>query len=102
MFKEHKSKQRPSRHAGGEHSKGRRQFGGGSRHGFGRGDFPAGRKLSSGELQLVLLALLEIQPAHGYELIDLCVFYMKSPDIRSMYHDRKENFCHIRLKKIFG
>lgn len=42
--------------------------------GFGRGfmgdhGFPGARKLSSGELQLVLLALLDEQPAHGYELI---------------------------------
>ncbi|WP_395370872.1 PadR family transcriptional regulator [Komagataeibacter diospyri] len=37
--------------------------------GFGRGDFPAGRKLGSDELQLVLLALLAERPAHGYELI---------------------------------
>lgn len=84
MFKEHKSRHRPPRHAGEEHSKGRRQFRGGSLHGFGRGDFPAGRKLSSGELQLVLLALLEIQPAHGYELIRLLEeksggFYAPSP-----------------------
>lgn len=31
--------------------------------------FPRGRKLGSRELQLVLLALLAEQPAHGYELI---------------------------------
>ena len=31
--------------------------------------FPSGRKLGADELQLVLLALLEEQPAHGYELI---------------------------------
>ncbi len=30
---------------------------------------PGGRRLSSGELQLVLLALLAERPAHGYELI---------------------------------
>ena len=37
--------------------------------GGGPGGLPGGRKLSSGDLQLVLLALLEKQPAHGYELI---------------------------------
>ena len=37
---------------------------------MGGGDgFPPGRKLSADELQLVLLALLAEQPAHGYELI---------------------------------
>ena len=30
---------------------------------------PPGRKLAAGELQLILLALLAEQPAHGYELI---------------------------------
>jgi DNA-binding PadR family transcriptional regulator len=33
------------------------------------GGFRAGRKLSSGDLQLLILALLARQPAHGYELI---------------------------------
>lgn len=44
----------------------------GGRHGrgglWGRG-IPGGRKLSSGELQLLILALLEHGPAHGYEII---------------------------------
>lgn len=31
--------------------------------------FPGGRKLSSSDLQLVILALLAEKPAHGYELI---------------------------------
>ncbi|MCH4092559.1 PadR family transcriptional regulator [Acetobacter sp.] len=84
MFKDHTSRHRPSRHADGEHPTGRRRFGDGSRHGFGRGDFPAGRKLSSSELQLVLLALMATQPAHGYELIRLLEeksggFYAPSP-----------------------
>jgi DNA-binding PadR family transcriptional regulator len=56
----------------GRHGFGRR-FGGGHGSGFGRGfgggDVPAARKLSSEELQLVLLALLAERPAHGYELI---------------------------------
>ena len=40
--------------------------------GFGGGDdenLTRGRKFSSDELQLLLLALLEQQPSHGYELI---------------------------------
>jgi DNA-binding PadR family transcriptional regulator len=60
----------PSLHAIGRH-------GPGGGHGFGRrsrsfmgGDgAPFGRKLTSNDLQLVLLALLAEQPAHGYELI---------------------------------
>lgn len=52
---------------------------------FGRGDhFPAGRKFSSHELQLMLLALLEKKAAHGYELIRQLEalsdgFYVPSP-----------------------
>lgn len=47
---------------------GGRGFGGG--RGFMGGDgVPGGRRLSAAELQLVLLALLAEQPAHGYELI---------------------------------
>ena len=36
---------------------------------MGGGGMPGGRKLSSADLQLVILALLLKQPAHGYELI---------------------------------
>ena len=74
------------------HRRGRHGFGGGPGPGFGgfgRGfmggdDFPTGRKLSAAELQLVLLALLAEQPAHGYELIRLLEersggFYAPSP-----------------------
>jgi DNA-binding PadR family transcriptional regulator len=51
--------------------RGRSWYGGfGHPGGFrGGGDFPGARKLSAAELQLVLLALLAEQPAHGYELI---------------------------------
>jgi DNA-binding PadR family transcriptional regulator len=62
------------------------------RHGHGRldggfasaGGFLAGRKLSSGDLQLLILALLARQPAHGYELIKTIEeisggFYTPSP-----------------------
>ncbi|HTV77214.1 MAG TPA: PadR family transcriptional regulator [Steroidobacteraceae bacterium] len=37
--------------------------------GGGRGGFGPGRKLGSGDLQLLLLALLAEKPSHGYELI---------------------------------
>jgi len=52
---------------------------------MGGGDgFPGGRKLSSADLQLVLLLLLGERPAHGYELIRMLEersggFYAPSP-----------------------
>ena len=57
--------------------------------GIGGGDFGfggAGRKLSSSDLQLLLLALLEEQPRHGYELIKALDersggFYTPSPGV---------------------
>jgi DNA-binding PadR family transcriptional regulator len=73
-------------HGMGRH---RRRFGG-----FGSGfagamgmsgrAFMAGRRLASGDLQLVLLALLEERPSHGYELIKALEersggFYSPSP-----------------------
>jgi DNA-binding PadR family transcriptional regulator len=70
MFKNHFSHPHRIFHAIGRRH-GRHGFG----HGFdpggfmGGGGFPSGRKLGSAELQLVLLALLAEQPAHGYELI---------------------------------
>jgi DNA-binding PadR family transcriptional regulator len=73
-------------HGAGRHRPG--PGGGGSRlhgGGFMGGDgFPAGRKLGSPDLQLVLLALLERAPAHGYELIRQLEersggFYIPSP-----------------------
>jgi DNA-binding PadR family transcriptional regulator len=66
-------------HRGGHHR------GGGHSRGFMGGDgFPPARKLSSADLQLVLLALLAEQPAHGYELIKTLEersggFYAPSP-----------------------
>jgi DNA-binding PadR family transcriptional regulator len=64
-------------------------FGGGygGPGGFGGGDgdgFPRGRKFSSDDLQLLLLALLDAQPSHGYELIKALEtrsngFYSPSP-----------------------
>ena len=68
--------------------RGRGGFGhghGGSGRGFMGGDgIPGGRRLGAAELQLVLLALLAEQPAHGYELIRMLEersggFYAPSP-----------------------
>ena len=52
--------------------------------GFGPRGVSAGRKLGSGELQLLILALLEEQPRHGYDLIKELTertggFYAPSP-----------------------
>ena len=66
-------------------------FGGfGREHGgpgfMGGGGIPGGRKFSSADLQLVLLALLAERPAHGYELIKALEersngFYVPSPGV---------------------
>ena len=53
---------------------------------MGRGGLPGGRKLSSADLQLVILAFLEKQQAHGYELIRAIEersngFYVPSPGV---------------------
>jgi DNA-binding PadR family transcriptional regulator len=57
----------------GRHSRGR-GFAGFGQHfrdgdGPGGSGFGRGRKLASGDLQLLILALIEDQPRHGYELI---------------------------------
>jgi DNA-binding PadR family transcriptional regulator len=61
-------------------------FAGGFTGGMGMGGraFRAGRRLASGDLQLVLLALLSERPSHGYELIKALEersggFYSPSP-----------------------
>ena len=71
---------RGHRHLGG--------FGFDPRGGFGEGGrgFGAGRKLSSADLQLLLLALLAEQPRHGYELIKALDersggYYVPSPGV---------------------
>ncbi|HVO04451.1 MAG TPA: PadR family transcriptional regulator [Candidatus Cybelea sp.] len=51
----------------GGHHHGRGGFFG--RHGRGGDGFRMGRKLGAGDLQLLLLVLLEENPRHGYELI---------------------------------
>lgn len=65
----------------GRHGSGGRGFGRGF---MGDGGMPAGRKLTAADLQLLLLALLDERPAHGYELIRLLEersagFYAPSP-----------------------
>jgi DNA-binding PadR family transcriptional regulator len=70
-----------ARHGGG---RGGFLAGLGDGEGFGGRGFPAGRKLSSGDLQLLLLALLEEKSSHGYELIKALEersggFYTPSP-----------------------
>ena len=67
---------------------GRNRFGRGGPGFFGRGgdDFPGARRLSSQDLQLVILALLAEKPAHGYELIKIIEersdgFYTPSPGV---------------------
>lgn len=59
-------------------------FARGGRWGSGDGEFSRGRKFSSDDLQILLLALLADAPRHGYELIKLLDarsngFYTPSP-----------------------
>ena len=72
------------------HDRGSRRFGHfgsgfmGGAAGWGGRAFRAGRRLASGDLQLVLLALLSDRPSHGYELIKALEersggFYVPSP-----------------------
>jgi len=79
------------REAGPQHRGGGPHGGHGARgrgpggFGFGDGgDLPRGRKLSSDDLQLLLLALIAETPSHGYELIKALEtrsngFYVPSP-----------------------
>jgi DNA-binding PadR family transcriptional regulator len=71
---------------GRRHGRGFGHFSGGFMDGMGMGGraFRAGRRLASGDLQLVLLALLAERPSHGYELIKALEersdgFYSPSP-----------------------
>lgn len=70
------------RHGGPRHwGRGRGGF-----WGFGGAGIPVGRRFSSADLQLVVLALLEERPAHGYELIRALEersggFYAPSPGV---------------------
>lgn len=87
------------RHRGPQDAQGEREYFMGHRHGrrfghftagfmggmgMGGRAFRAGRRLASGDLQLVLLALLAERPSHGYELIKALEersdgFYSPSP-----------------------
>src|SRR6201987_3238200 len=59
----------------------------GGRHGFGGGDrVRAGRMLATGDLRLIMLALIAEQPRHGYEIIKVLEektagWYSPSPGI---------------------
>lgn len=85
VFKHGRHCQHPL-HAVGHGRRGGHVHGAGSGRG-GRGfgdDMPRGRKFSSEDLQLLLLALIEQQPRHGYELIKALSehsngFYSPSP-----------------------
>ncbi len=71
------------KHGHGKHGHGR--HGGPDGFGFGdEGGLPRGRKLSSDDLQLLLMALIAERPSHGYELIKELEkrsngFYVPSP-----------------------
>jgi DNA-binding PadR family transcriptional regulator len=86
MFSDHHHRYRDALFAIGRRAGRRSWRPGGGGWGFGDGGFPGGRKLSSDELQLVILALLEERPAHGYELIKTLEersggFYAPSPGV---------------------
>ncbi|HXO63425.1 MAG TPA: PadR family transcriptional regulator [Steroidobacteraceae bacterium] len=74
----------PSYFMGHRHGRRFGIFGAGFGGGMGGRAFSAGRRLASGDLQLVLLALLAERPSHGYELIKALEersggFYSPSP-----------------------
>jgi DNA-binding PadR family transcriptional regulator len=88
MFHHHDHRLRAMRRERGPGGHGGFGFGprGGGRGFVGGGGVPGGRKLSSADLQLVVLALLERQAAHGYELIRTLEetsngFYTPSPGV---------------------
>jgi DNA-binding PadR family transcriptional regulator len=85
----------------------RHRFGRGGHGFFGRGqggDFPGSRRLGSQDLQLVILALLEKQPAHGYELIKRVEersngFYSPSPGVIYPALTFLEEIGHARVEQ---
>jgi DNA-binding PadR family transcriptional regulator len=107
MFYDHRHhKHRFAFFAMGRHG-GRHRFGHGG-HGFfghGRGgDFPGSRRLSSNDLQLVILALLAERPAHGYELIKTIEersggFYTPSPGVIYPALTFLEEVGHARVEQ---
>jgi DNA-binding PadR family transcriptional regulator len=86
---------------------GRHRFGRGGHGFFGRGaggDFPGSRRLGSQDLQLVILALLEKRPAHGYELIKSIEersngFYSPSPGVIYPALTFLEEIGHARVEQ---
>lgn len=74
--------------------------------GFGFGDeggMPRGRKLSSDDLQLLLLALIGEQPSHGYELIKALEqrsngFYVPSPGMMYPALACMEDLGHVSIQ----
>ena len=90
------------RHFGG---RGSGRFAGGfmGPQGFGGGDFRTGRKLSSADLQLLILALLAEKPRHGYELIKAFEerskgFYSPSPGMVYPALTYLEELGHARVE----
>jgi DNA-binding PadR family transcriptional regulator len=85
----------------------RHRFGRGGHGFFGRGaggDFPGSRRLGSQDLQLVILALLEKHPAHGYELIKSIEersngFYSPSPGVIYPALTYLEEIGHARVEQ---
>jgi len=90
--------------------RGHRGHGHGPRGGRGGGGFgfddeggPRGRKLSSDDLQLLLLALIGEQPSHGYELIKALEqrssgFYVPSPGMMYPALACMEDRGHVNIQ----
>lgn len=89
--------------------RGHRGHGHGPRGGRGGGGFgfdeggPRGRKLSSEDLQLLLLALIAEQPSHGYELIKALEqrsngFYVPSPGMMYPALACMEDLGHVSIQ----
>lgn len=91
-------------HGGG---RGGRPGRGGGRGGFGfddEGGLPRGRKLSSDDLQLLLLALIAERPSHGYELIKELEtrsngFYVPSPGMMYPALAYMEDQGHVTIEQ---
>jgi DNA-binding PadR family transcriptional regulator len=93
-------------HGGGRHGGHGPHGGRGGRGGFGfddEGGLPRGRKLSSDDLQLLLLALIGEQPSHGYELIKALEkrsngFYVPSPGMMYPALACMEDLGHVTIQ----
>ncbi|QJE01294.1 PadR family transcriptional regulator [Massilia forsythiae] len=105
----------PGTHGEGRHAHGHGHGGGrggrpgrgGGRGGFGfddDGGMPRGRKLSSDDLQLLLLALIAERPGHGYELIKELEarsngFYVPSPGMMYPALACMEDQGHVTIEQ---